>query len=630
MARRNELITGMGPAATETGPGAPQFTMTNQPPIAGIDTSQIQAPPGAPAFTMPVMTDTDTQPTERDRLQATTEQRIMDILNEEWTEPLRERQTEMAARTAMQMRGAAAQRVGEAGLTGQGIGVQAMEGVEQDIREMVADNTMLTAMAEQEATERGIGYAQNLLWFRENQKKYEDADWWKEFTYLMQVDPERAGELYTDQTGRPIDTTAIQGSIERADIATIRSTARTIMADMALDPNNADVAFTSTKDYLKKEIAFDTGREPEEITDDEARTYFDALWEPTVASPSTRLYNDLANTPELAGYFDTQAERDIVASWAVKTVYGGLDEDGNIKEGWPLPWEDPESKHWFVDLVSGLETEPDAAADPTAPLPQDVQITRNGQTINVSQDSVRKAFDSWADQQNETNPEFFVDTDTFGEWFKHYKNDTLAQYDPMAKIHSEGWPEDLNTAQSVEGNEKLVSGTGTTATVNQTLTDYIPRILDSIENDTHDQLYPDMYAGVYGDTVAGTVPQDGTDMSVFWTYEGFRAEGGKGQRRAILSDAGKTFISENRGKIIHAQFEGMEGPEYFIVLDQLDDGQKDDDIQKIKLRNAVTGDEIYIGRPLVIDNRKKPEAKIHIMPSGDTGDSGPYASYYGD
>lgn len=136
-------------------------TMLDRPDIR-TDIGTAQPEPDQPGFTMPLITD-DTERGDgmgkspyRSELEIQAEKVISDMLSGGWTEPLRERQTEATARSAMQQRGAMAARAAQAGITGQGIGAQAMEGTEANIRQQVADNILATEIAEQQAKERGI------------------------------------------------------------------------------------------------------------------------------------------------------------------------------------------------------------------------------------------------------------------------------------------------------------------------------------------------------------------------------------------------------------------------------------------------------------------------------------------
>jgi hypothetical protein len=119
------------------------------------------APQAGPTFT-PVTfnaTDQNAPPEEspyRSSLEAKSEDVISQMLSGGWTEGLRERQTEATNRAIMQSRGSMAQQLAQGGLTGQGIGTQAMQGVEQQGRQLVASNILESEIAEQAAKERGI------------------------------------------------------------------------------------------------------------------------------------------------------------------------------------------------------------------------------------------------------------------------------------------------------------------------------------------------------------------------------------------------------------------------------------------------------------------------------------------
>ena len=165
-------------------------------------------------FTAPVVTDNATPSTTipgqtspspfQSGLESDAEKVIRDMMSGAWTEPLRERQTEATARLAMQQRGAAGARVAEAGLTGQGIGAQALEGTEQNIRQQVADNILATEILEMQAKEKGVTLSQN-------ERILQNENKWKEIDFKMNTDDySGAAESFMELTGDGVDMSRVE------------------------------------------------------------------------------------------------------------------------------------------------------------------------------------------------------------------------------------------------------------------------------------------------------------------------------------------------------------------------------------------------------------------------------------
>ena len=285
-----------------------------------------------------------------------------DMMSGDWTQGLATTQNEATARFIANQRAGVANQVAGAGLTQQGRGNQVMQSVEQAGLEATSKNLLANEVAKQSARLQGAKLATEIGYLDErsrefdeslafNREKYGDSQDWLEFDRLMVIDPEAAAVKYNEITGNTIDVSTLVAMNDRTAMIAGRSEARNIIGELSSDPNNADLAFEQVKNQMIAEVAYNTGVPIDQVSEEDARAYFDGLWNEQTKTGSERFLSELRNDPALAQYFDTPAEAEIMAT-AIADIWwnGGIDpETGDIREGYIMPWNDPKYSHYFTN-----------------------------------------------------------------------------------------------------------------------------------------------------------------------------------------------------------------------------------------------------------------------------------------
>jgi len=316
---------------------------------------------------------------------------------------------------------------------------------------------------------------------------------------------------------------------------------------------------------------------------------------------SERFYNELANDPALSQYFDSEPERQAMMA-GVADIYwqGGITtKDGQIDfaEGVIMPWNDPKYAGTFRNWETGEDLDAQGGGNDISSLTgQETSYTitdENGMEQSVTQSQVNTDWGNFTKSIENSDSPVVVDEDFRQEWWDHYKNGTLESWDYAAQANSELLSSVVESVEAVGGNN-LAIGNDINALVSEESKEYLPNVSKAIQNGTVDDIYPDLYIG----------EKNATDLS-FWDREGF---GEKGNRRTVITQAGKDWFDQNHGKILT-----INGSEYVLVGITEDSGEANA-IQKIKVYDVANDEYKYIGRGTVAGRAKVAGAYLAFLP----------------
>jgi hypothetical protein len=356
---------------------------------------------------------------------------------------------------------------------------------------------------------------------------------------------------------------------------TVRANSRGVISELSNDKGNRDIAYSQVSGDLRQEIAMQTGRTPDQVQDSEVEGLFNALWSEASMTDTERVMTELQQTPGFSQYFDSPVEREQVTTSIAQLVTGGAwdFETGSLKEGYLWPWDNPETSHLFTDWDGN---QVDANYDPTKVT---TTIVQDGKPVTVTMADLNNKWNDFVKWAKGSDTPIAITSDSRNSWYQAMKTGK----DPMATAQSQA-SVDIVKNRIEENKENpdyqgLAFGEGSSTRIDPEIVDYIPDIVTSITDGTWKDKFPDVYN------------PDAKINLTFWTPNGRRGygDGAAGHRRTTLTEEGKKWIEDNKGKFV--MFDGKP----YVVLGYQDD-LKDSDfsIQKIALYDPSQPNNPYV------------------------------------